>query len=82
MESERNRVFVLQPLTFDYIFNPDHWELTSVLSLLTRASRPSLDTFDGRLTAGASGFPSSSDTNCTTMFGDVLGGSGSGSGTP
>jgi hypothetical protein len=35
---------------------------TCVLSLLTRASKPSLDTFAGKLTAGASDLPSSSDT--------------------
>ena len=55
---------------------------TLVLSLLTRASKPSLDTFAGKLTAGASDLPSSSETNWTITFGVGLGASGSGSGTP
>ena len=52
------------------------------LSLLTRASKPSRDTFAGRLTAGASDLPSSSETKWTITFDVGLSGSGSGSGTP
>lgn len=43
---------------------------TFVLSLFTIASRPSRETFAGRFTAGARGWPSSSLTNCTTMCGE------------
>ena len=57
-------------------------KLTWVLSLFTKASSPSLETLEGRFTAGASGFPSSSDTNWTTMLGEGFGTSGAGSGTP
>jgi hypothetical protein len=48
-------------------------KLTWVLSLFTNASSPSLETLEGKFTAGASGFPSSSDTNWTTMLGEGLG---------
>jgi hypothetical protein len=37
--------------------------LTWLLNLLTKASNPSRETFEGKLTAGAIAFPSSSDTN-------------------
>ena len=57
-------------------------EHTCVLSLLTRASKPSLDTFAGKLTAGASDLPSSSETKWTITFDVGLGASCSGSGTP
>ena len=53
-----------------------------MLSLLTRASKPSLDIFAGMLTAGASDLPSSSETKWTTTFGVGFGASNSGSGTP
>ena len=55
---------------------------TCVLSLLTRASKPSLDTFAGKLTAGANDLPSSSETKWTITFDVGLGASGSGSDTP
>ena len=57
-------------------------EHTFELSLLTKTSRPSLEMLAGKLTAGASGFPSSSDTNWTTTLGEGATGSGSGCGTP
>lgn len=50
--------------------------------MLTKTSKPSLETSAGKLTAGANGFPSSSETNWTRIFGDCDGGSGMGSGTP
>lgn len=57
----------------------DHVWRTLLLSLLTKASKPSLDMFAGKFTAGAIGLPSSSETNWTTMLGDGLAISGSGS---
>lgn len=56
--------------------------LTFVFNLFTNASRASRERFAGKFTAGASGSPSSSETNCTTTFGVGFGGSFSGSGTP
>lgn len=55
---------------------------TCLLSLFTRASNPSRETFAGILTAGASCRPSSSETNWTTMLGVGSGASFSGSWTP
>lgn len=57
-------------------------KLTFVFSLLTNVSSPSLVTFAGKLIAGASGSPFSSDTNCTTILGEGFGSSGTGSGIP
>jgi hypothetical protein len=56
--------------------------LGPTVNLLTRTSKPSLDTSAGRLTAGANAEPSSSDTNWTRIFPTGFLGSGSGSGTP
>ena len=56
--------------------------LTFVFNLFTSASKALREMFAGRLTEGARGFPSSSETNCTTTFGEGWGASFSGSGTP
>ncbi len=53
----------LHPNYYEYLVKYLKREHTLVLSLFTSASNPSLETFAGRLTAGAIGLPSSSDTN-------------------
>lgn len=55
---------------------------TFAVNLLTKPCKSSLETFAGRFTAGASGVPSSSETNWTTIFGEGATGTGSGSGIP